>query len=63
MQTSARMWYQSIRNRIDEILGTTSNPHAPQYLDVGVQTSDNAAPGTLWGAVKQWFLEVLSVRS
>jgi hypothetical protein len=56
VQTSARMWLESIRNWITEILGTPTNP---QYVDVGVQTN---AP-SLWGSVKQWFLEVCSIRS
>jgi hypothetical protein len=34
MQTSARMWLESIRNWITEILGTTSNTQATgQYVD------------------------------
>lgn len=42
------------------ILSTPNpNPHAPQYIDVGVQTN---AP-SMWATVKQWFLEVCSVRS
>jgi hypothetical protein len=56
MQTSFRMWLESIRNWITEILDTTTNP---QYKDVGVQTD---AP-SLWATVKQWFLDVCSVRS
>jgi hypothetical protein len=56
MQTSARMWLESIRNWITEILGTTPNPG---YVDVGVQT--NAT--TTWQTVKQWFLEVCSIRN
>lgn len=55
MQTSSRMWLESIRNWITEIWGSPN----PQYVDVGVQTN---AP-SLWGSVKQWFLEVCSVRS
>jgi hypothetical protein len=58
VQTSARMWLESIRNWITEILGTNPNPN-PQYVDVGVQTNTTS----LWGSVKQWFLEVCSVRS
>lgn len=58
MQTSARMWLESIRNWITEILGT-SDPQNPQYVNVGVQTN---APST-WQTVKQWFLEVCSLRS
>ena len=56
MQTSARMWLESIRNWITEILGTTSNT---QYVDVGVQTNNPS----VWGTIKQWFLETFSVRS
>lgn len=57
MQTSARMWLESISNWITEILGTTPNA---QYVDAGVQTM---APTTsMWSTVKQWFLEVCSVR-
>jgi hypothetical protein len=55
MQTSPRMWLESIRNWITEILGTPANP---QYVDVGVQTNTTS----VWGTVKQWFLEVCSVR-
>jgi hypothetical protein len=58
MQTSARMWLESIRNWITEILGKNPNPH-PQYVDVGVQTNATS----LWDTVKQRFLEVCSVRS
>jgi hypothetical protein len=59
MQTSSRMWLESIRNWITEILGTTTNtPATGQYVDVGVQT--NAI--SLWDSVKQWFLEVCSIR-
>lgn len=58
MQTSSRMWLESIRNWITEILGTPTNPN-PQYVDVGVQTN---AP-SLWLSVKQRFLEVCSVKS
>jgi hypothetical protein len=56
MQTSPRMWVESVKNWITEILGTNPNP---QYVNVGVQTN---AP-SLWSSVKQWFLEVCSVRS
>lgn len=56
MQTSARMWLESIKNWITEILG--SNPN-PQYVDVGVQTNAISTRAT----VKQWFLEVCSIRS
>lgn len=59
MQTSARMWLESIRNWINELLGTTSSQSGPGYVDVGVQT--NAI--STWQTVKQWFLEVCSIRS
>jgi len=49
------MWLESIRNWITEILGSTTNP---QYVDVGVQTNATS----LWGTVKQWFLDVCSIR-
>jgi hypothetical protein len=41
MQTSNRMWLESIRNWITEILGsgTTSSHSGPGYVDVGVQTN------------------------
>jgi len=58
VQTSARMWLESIRNWITEILGTPTNPN-PQFVDVGVQTNATST----WQTVKQWFLEVCSVRS
>lgn len=63
MQTSARMWLESIKNWIDEILGnspsaTTTNSQ-PGHVDVGVQTNGPS----MWNTVKQWFLEVCSVRS
>lgn len=60
VQTSARMWLESIRNWITEILGTPSNPSIVEgYVDVGVQTNGTS----LWTTVKQFFLEVCSVRS
>ena len=37
MQTSNRMWLESIKNWINDILGTSSNSN-PNYVDVGVQT-------------------------
>lgn len=49
---------ESIRNWITEILGTPTNPNS-QYVDVGVQTNGTST----WATVKQWFLEVCSVRS
>jgi hypothetical protein len=58
-----RIWLESIRNWIYEILGSgTSNPNPQatgQYVDVGVQTNATS----LWATVKQWFLEVCSIRS
>jgi hypothetical protein len=60
VQTSARMWLESIRNWITEILGTTPNQASTgQYVDVGVQTNGIST----WQTVKQCFLEVCSVRS
>lgn len=57
MQTSARMWLESIRNWITEIL---SNPQVSgQYVDVGIQTNTISTYQT----VKNWFLEVCSIRS
>jgi hypothetical protein len=59
IQTSARMWLESIRNWITEILGTTSQASG-QYVDVGVQVDTSKST---WQTVKQWFLEVCSIRS
>ena len=63
MQTSSRMWLESIRNWINEILTT---PQATdQYVDVGVQTNVTTAlqnNQSMWSTVKQWFLEVCSIR-
>jgi hypothetical protein len=58
MQTSSRMWLESIRNWITEIL--SSPTQAGNYVDVGVQVDISKST---WQTVKQWFLEVLSVRS
>jgi hypothetical protein len=46
MQTSPRMWLESIRNWINEILGITPTP---QYRDVGVQTGAKS----LWQLFKE----------
>lgn len=53
MQTSARMWLESIQNWINEILGSSpSNPSVVEgYVDVGVQTNATS----LWGTIKQFF--------
>ena len=63
MQTSPRMWLESIRNWISEILST---PQATdKYVDVGVQTNVTTAlqnNQSMWSTVKQWFLEVCSIR-
>ena len=63
MQTSARMWLESVRNWINEILTggspATSSHSGPGYVDVGVQTNATS----WWATVKQWILEVCSVRS
>jgi hypothetical protein len=57
MQTSARMWYQTVKNWIDELL---SKPAATgQYVDVGVQAETRST----WQIVKDWFRETCSVRS
>jgi len=64
MQTSARIWLESIKNWINEILSggspAISSHSGPGYVDVGVQTNDPTL--SFWGQVKQWFLEVYSVR-
>jgi hypothetical protein len=59
VQTSARMWLESIRNWINEILSSPTSLRGPGYVDAGVQT--NAI--STWQTVKQWFLEVCSIRS
>lgn len=63
MQTSSRMWLESITNWINELL---TRPQATgQYVDVGVQTNVTTAlqnNQSMWSTVKQWFLEVCSVR-
>lgn len=60
VQTSSRMWLETIRNWITEILGTPNNPSIVEgHVDVGVQTNGTS----LWTTVKQFFLEVCSVRS
>lgn len=58
MQTSTRMWYESIRNWIDELL--SSPTQAGNYVDVGVQVDISKST---WQTVKQWFLDVCSIRS
>jgi len=69
MQTSSRMWLESIKNWIDNILGDsgiTSSHSGPGYVDVGVQTNATAALQnyqSMWTTVKQWFLDVCSIRS
>jgi hypothetical protein len=60
MQTSARMWLESIRNWITEILGTPTTPQATgQYVDVGIQTQTK----TTWQMVKDWFKDTFSANS
>lgn len=60
VQTSARMWLESIRNWINEILGTPSNPSIVEgYVDVGIQTDGTS----MWATVKNFFFEICSVRS
>src|SRR6266550_4118464 len=57
IQTSARIWLESIRNWINELISSPSQ--GGQYVDVGVQTNTIST----WQTVKQWFLEVCSIRS
>jgi len=58
MQTSARMWLESIRNRIEDIL--SSSPQVSgQYVDAAVQTNTIST----YQIVKNWFREVCSIRS
>jgi hypothetical protein len=67
MQTSSRMWLQTIKNWIDNILSTPNpNPqgasgHSGQYVDIGVQT--NGPSLSIWVQLKQWFLDIYSIRS
>ena len=56
MQTSARMWLESVKSWITEIL--SSPTQAGKYVDVGVQTNDTS----IWNTVKQWLFDILSVR-
>src|ERR1700744_106368 len=56
MQTSARMWLESVKSWITEIL--SSPTQAGKYIDVGVQTNDTS----IWNTVKQWLFDILSVR-
>jgi hypothetical protein len=60
MQTSSRMWLESIKNWINEILSSsTSNPSVVEgYVDVGVQTNGPS----MWETVKDFFLQTFSVR-
>lgn len=58
MQTSSRMWLESIRNWINELL--SSPTQAGKYVDVGVQVDTSKST---WQTVKQWFLDVCSIRS
>jgi hypothetical protein len=56
MQTSARMWLESVKSWITEIL--SSPTQAGKYVDVGVQTNDTS----IWITVKKWLFDILSVR-
>ncbi len=58
MQTSARMWLESLKSWITELLSSSSQ--AGKYVDVGVQVDTSKST---WQTVKQWFLEVCSIRS
>jgi hypothetical protein len=61
VQTSARMWLQTVKNWIDEILSTT---HAnPNYVDVGVQASPVLEQASRWQSFKDWVLDCFSMRS
>lgn len=66
MQTSTRIWVESIklRNWIDNILGRGSEL-TPNYVDVGVQTNVNGADQyaavSMWETVKDFFLQTFSV--
>ena len=58
MQTSPRMWLEFIKNWIKELLSTPTQ--GGKYVNVGVQVDTSKST---WQTVKQWFLEVCSVRS
>jgi hypothetical protein len=58
MQTSVRMWYETVRNWITEIPGTTTNP---QYVDVGVRSSELSSMG--YNKVEKWRNTIDSTQS
>ena len=54
------MWLETINNWINELLSRPNPSVAGDlYVDKGVQTEITS----LWGTVKQWFLDVCCVRS
>ena len=61
MQTNARMWMQTIRDWINELLSTA--PSNPNYVDVGVQASPVLEHASRWQSFKDWMLEAFSMRS
>ena len=65
MQTSSRMWLESIKNWINEILGTgtTYNPQG-QYVDAGVQTGTRSSWELFKDSLNKFFnLETGSVNT
>jgi len=61
MQTSARMWMQTIRDWINELLSST--PANPNYVDVGVQATPVLEHASRWQSFKDWVLDCFSIRS
>jgi len=61
MQTSARMWLQTIRDWINELLSST--PANPNYVDVGVQATPVLEHASRWQSFKDWALDCFSMRS
>ena len=60
VQTSAKMWYETVKNWITEILSGTPNPQvSEQYVDVGVQAETKST----WQIVKYWFRETCCINS
>ena len=58
MQTSARMWLESIRNWINDILRTPNQPASatgPNYVDVGVQTGTRSSWDLFKQSLKKFF--------
>lgn len=58
MQTSSRMWLESVRNWITDILGSGSTPK-PNYVDVGVQTGTRSS----WELFKESFTNFFNLES